>query len=80
MVRQEMLVAGSRAPLSDGRGVAGGRGRVEGVSRPGLDRVWLEALSAGPVQRNSLLRGLGSLGVGGGAAGRGVVSRRGSDF
>lgn len=38
VVGQEMLAAGSRAPLSDGGGAAGGRGRAGGVSRPGLDR------------------------------------------
>lgn len=40
---QERLAAGSRAPLSDGGRAVGGRDRVGGVSRPGLDPVWLES-------------------------------------
>lgn len=63
---QDRLAAGSRAPLFDGGGAVGGRGRAGGVSGPGLDPVWLEGLSARSVRRNSLLRGLGRWGVGGG--------------
>lgn len=37
----ERLAAGSRAPLSDGGGAVEGRGQAGGVSRLGLDPVWL---------------------------------------
>lgn len=76
---QERLAPGSRALLSDGGGVASGRGRATGVSWPSLDRVPREGLSAGPVRRKSLLRGVGRLGVGGGAV-EGVAFLGGSDF
>lgn len=76
MMGQERQVDGSRAPLSDEGGAASGRGPAGGMSHPGLDQVRVEGLRAGLMRRNSLLRGVGRSGVGGGALGRGSFSWR----